>query len=239
MCRLCSKDAYCRAPDLLATMREASQNMPSSWMGIDIDADMVKLITNISLHESIALGGPPMYGPAAIDLWLDAAEGDASGMTLVSLIAPFILPEAFDWGHFLAMGLSVPDFNDSVRDYKKELTADTIIGSPLSLLMWGVMQGWTATSDKSVGEVPDSDIETLLVSGSLDGSTPLQYARDELVPHLSKGHQVIIKEQAHTEIFWFSQPEARARLLNAFFDTGDVDDSLFQYQAPVFEVSTS
>lgn len=237
---LCSEDTYCsaRTADLLVTMREVSLNMPSTWMGIDIDADMVKLITNISLHESIALGGPPLYGPGAIDLWLDAAEGDASGMALVSLIAPFILPEAFEWGHFLSMGGSAPDFNDPDRDYKKELTPDTIIGSPLSLLIWGIMQGWTTTSDQSVGEVQDSNIETLLISGALDGSTPFQYARDELMPQLSKGHHVIIKDQAHTETFWFSQPEARAHLLNTFFDSGKVDDSLFVYQAPVFEVDT-
>jgi hypothetical protein len=160
-------------------------------------------------------------------------------MALVSLVAPLILPEAFEWGHFLSMGGSVPDFNDPGRDYKNELTPETVIGSPLSLLVWGVMQGWTVTSDQSVGEVQDSDVETLLVSGTLDGSTPMQYARDELMPHLSRGHQVIIKEQAHTETFWHSQPEARARLLNTFFDTGEVDDSLFQYQAPVFEVDVS
>lgn len=235
---LCSRDAYCsaRTPNLLATMKQLSTNMPSNWMGIDIDADMVNLITNISLHESIPLGGPPMHGPGAIDLWLDAAEGDVSGMALVSLIAPYILPEAFDWGHFLALGGSVPDFNDPDRDYKNELTADTIIESPLSLLIWGVMQGWTVTTDQSIGVVEDSDVETLLVSGTLDGSTPMQYARDELMPHLSKGHHVIIKDQAHTETFWHSQPEARARLLNTFFDTGEVDDSLFQYQAPAFEI---
>lgn len=238
---LCGKDSYCsaRISDFLATIRDVSQNMPSSWMGIDIDADIVKLITSISLHESIALGGLPMYGPGAIDLWLDAAEGDASGMALVSLVAPIMLPEAFDWGHFLAMGGSVPDFNDPGRDYKSELTPNTVIGSPLSLLHWGVMQGWTVTSDQSVGEVQDSDIETLLVSGALDGSTPFKYARDELLPHLGKGHQVIIKDQAHTETFWHSQPEARARLINTFFDTGEVDDSLFQYQAPVFKVDFS
>ena len=101
------------------------------------------------------------------------------------------------------------------------------------------MQGWTVSTDQSIGKVQRSDVETLLVSGTLDGSTPMQYPRDELLPYLSKGHQVIIGDQAHTETFWHSQPLARARLLNTFFDTGEVDDSLFQYQAPVFDVDTS
>ena len=217
---LCAKDTYCRArtSDLFATMQQVSQQMPESWMGFDIDPQMVNFITNISLHESMQLPGePPLNGPAAIDMWLDAAEGDTSGMALVSLLAPFILPVAFEWGHFLAMGGSAPDFNDPDRDYQAELTPDTIIGSPLSLFMWGMAKGWPATDDQSVGEVPDSDVETLLISGTLDGSTPMQHARDELMPHLSQGHQVFIEDQAHTETFWHSQPQARAQLLNTFF----------------------
>jgi pimeloyl-ACP methyl ester carboxylesterase len=201
---------------------------------------MVKFITNISLHESIQLPGePPLNGPGAIDMWLDAAEGDSAGMALVSLLAPFILPEAFEWGHFLAMGGSAPDFNDPDRDYKTELTPNTIIGSPLSLFIWGIARGWPSTDDQSIGEVPESDVETLLISGTLDGSTPMQHARDELMPHLSNGHQVFIEGQAHTQTFWHSQPQARAQLLNTFFDRGEVDESRYEYQAPVFDVETS
>ena len=240
--KLCAKDAHCRSrtSDLFTTLQQVSQQMPNSWMGIDIDPQMVKFITNISLHESMQLPGePPLNGPAAIDMWLDAAEGDSSGMALVSLIAPFILPDAFEWGHFLAMGGSAPDLNDPDRDYKTELTPDTIIGSPLSLFIWGIAQGWPETDDQSVGEVQESDVETLLISGTLDGSTPMQHARDELMPHLSKGHQVFIEDQAHAETFWHSQPPARAPLLHTFFDRGEVDDSHYAYQAPNFEVETS
>jgi hypothetical protein len=36
--------------------------------------------------ESIQPDAPvPLSGPAAIDLWLDAAEGDYSGMAMISL----------------------------------------------------------------------------------------------------------------------------------------------------------
>ena len=82
---LCAEDVHCRArtSDLFATLQQVSQQMPESWMGIDVDPQMVKFITNISLHESMQLPGePPLNGPAAIDMWLDAAEGDSSGMAL-------------------------------------------------------------------------------------------------------------------------------------------------------------
>ncbi|NIB38470.1 alpha/beta hydrolase [Pseudomaricurvus alkylphenolicus] len=242
--RFCQQDAYCssRTPDLYATMQQVERNMPRSWMGIDIDPDLVKFITNIGWHESLGTSAMPLHAPAAIDMWLDAAEGDASGMALVSLLAPLILPEAFDWGHFFSMGGSVPDFNDPDRDYLAELatdTGDTVIGSPLSLFHAGIMPGWTVSTDQSVGEVQASDIETLMIGGTLDGSTPFEYARDELLPHLSNGHQVVIKGQGHTETFWYSQDEARARLLNTYFESGKVDDSLFVDQPPLFDVDTS
>ena len=59
------------------------------------------------------------------------------------------------------------------------------------------------------------------------------------MPHLNNGHQVFIEDQAHTETFWHSQPQARAHLLNTFFDRGEVDESRYSYQAPVFDIETS
>lgn len=239
---LCAADAHCsaRTSDLLATMRQVSKNMPEQWMGISVDPVVVRLATSICLVESKQTEAVPISGPAAVDMWLDAAEGDASGMALVSWIMPSMLSELFTWGHFLAMGGSAQDYLDPSRDYQSELAApDALIGAPFSQFLLGPISGWPATSDMSYSEVQDSDIETLLVSGSLDGSTPMRYARDELLPHLSNGHHVIMHGQGHTETFWHSQPEARVRLLNTFFDSGRVDDSLFKNQPPLFDVDST
>jgi len=75
--------------------------------------------------------------------------------------------------------------------------------------------------------VQPSDVETLLVSGSIDFSTPAQFAEQELLPSLSRGRHVIIAEQGHTDDFWGFQPEAAERLLTSFYDTGTADDSLY------------
>ncbi len=241
---LCAADAHCsaRTADLVETMKAVARRMPKSWMGFSVDPVAVRFITFVSLMESMQSPGDPipLNGPAAIDLWLDAAEGDASGMALVSLLAPFMLPELGERGHLLAMGTSAQDYLDPNRDYRAELTQpDAIIGAPFSLFVWAMAQGWPASSDQSYVEAQNSDIETLLVSGTLDGSTPMRYARDELLPHLRRGHHVIVQGQGHTETFWNSQPQARARLLTTFFATGQVDASLYQDEAPVFAVDTS
>jgi hypothetical protein len=135
----------------------------------------------------------------------------------------------------LLYGIRIP-----ISDYETELAAPgALLGAPFSQFLLGPIGGWPASTDMSYTEVQDSDIETLLVSGSLDGSTPLRYARDELLPHLSNGHHVVVQGQSHTESFWYSQPEARVRLLNTFFDSGRVDDSLFESQAVVFGVGST
>jgi hypothetical protein len=76
----------------------------------------------------------------------------------------------------------------------------------------------------------------LLVSGPLDFTAPPGYVTEELLPHLSNGQQVILKEFGHTVDFWNLQPEARVRLLTSFYDTGVADDSLYTYQPVDFHV---
>jgi hypothetical protein len=73
------------------------------------------------------------------------------------------------------------------------------------------------------------------VSGSIDFDTPMQFARDELLPSLSNGQHVIVSEYGHGE-FLALQPEASERLLTSFYDTGLADDSLFIYQPVNFHV---
>jgi hypothetical protein len=85
-------------------------------------------------------------------------------------------------------------------------------------------------------DVQPSDVETLLVSGSIDYSTPPQFATEELLPALSNGQQVILSEFGHTGDVWGLQPEATVHLVTTFYDTGEVDDSLFTYQPMDFSV---
>jgi hypothetical protein len=53
---------------------------------------------------------------------------------------------------------------------------------------------------------------------------------------LTNGEQVILEDMGHTETIWYSQPEARAHLVTTFFDTREVDASLYEYQPIDFTV---
>ncbi len=240
--RLCAQDPECsaRTDDLAASMRRLSEDMPDRWLFIPIDEGGVKVITLIMLFESIQPPGMPvpLSGPAAVDMWLAAAGGDASGMALASMSRNMFLPTLWTWGEGLSLAASVDDYYDPARDYRSEFEApDTILGSPVSLMLWSMGLEWpTHPIPQEYLQVQPTDVETLLISGSIDFSTPPQFATEELLPYLSNGEQVILKDFGHTGSFWNSQPEARVHMLNTFFDTGQVDASLYTYQPLDFDV---
>ena len=240
--RLCAQDPECstRTDDLAASMRRLSEDMPDRWLFIPIDEGGIKVITLIMLFDSIQPPGAPvpLYGPAAVDMWLAAEAGDASGMALASMSRNLFLPNLWTWGEGLSLAASVDDYYEPARDYRSEFEApDTILGTPFSLVLWSMGLEWpTHPIPQEYFQVQPTGVETLLISGSLDFSTPPQFATEELLPYLSNGEQVILKDLGHTGSFWNSQPEARAHMLSTFFDTGQLDASLYTYQPLDFDV---
>jgi len=238
---LCARDADCstRTNDLIVSMRQVSENIPERWLFFPIDKGGVKLVTFVMFMESIQPPETPvpLSGPAAIDMWLAAEEGDYSGMALLSMMRNMFLPNLFVYGDLLSKASGADGFQDPARDYRAELNpAGSILGSPFTLFHWGLGQGWVEYSiPEQFRQTLPTNIRTLLISGSMDFSTPPQFATNELLPYLSNGEQVILKDFGHTETFWVSQKEARLRLLSTFFNNGKVDASLYTYQSVDFD----
>ncbi len=229
---LCQNDLTCSAhtSDLAATIQDVNRSMPRRWLFLPIDPGKVKVVAFALLfHRTTA--------PIVFDAYLVAEMGDPSGLALMSFAYDFIMPKMTTWGEFFAIGYSA-DYEQG-RDYRTELTTpDAILGAPMSLMIWGPAEGWPITPiADGYRQVHPSDVETLLVSGSVDFSTPPQFAEQELLPTLRNGRQVIIAEQGHVGDFWRFQPEAAERLLTSFFDTGAVDDSLYTYVPMDFKPS--
>ena len=230
---LCAEDSECsaRTDDLAETVRNVSHNMPDRWLLTPIDPGKVKVVTHSLLfHRGTAA--------TVFDAYLAAEGGDPSGLALISLSYDFIMPSLFTWGDFIAKG-SI-DY-DPARDWITEMNPpNSILGSPFSLMLGAAAQlsgGWpVAPMSDDFREVQPAEVETLLVSGSIDYSTPARFGAEELLPALSHGEQVILSEFGHAgDVFGF-QPEATKHLLVTFFDTGEVDDSLFTYQPMDFHV---
>jgi pimeloyl-ACP methyl ester carboxylesterase len=231
--RLCAEDSECsaRTDDLAETVWNVSHNLPERWLMIPIDPGKVRFITHFMLFHR---------GTAAIvfDAYLAAEGGDPSGLALMSLASDFMIPSVTTWGDWAAKG-SI-DY-DPARDWITEMNpSKSILGSPTSLLVGGAAQlrgGWpVAPMPDEFRVVQPIAVETLLVSGSIDYSTPSQFATEELLPALNNGEQVILSEFGHFSDVWGFQVEARRHLLATFYDTGEVDDSLFTYQPMDFHV---
>ena len=211
------------APDLVAAMQSVNTSMPDHWLFLPIDPGKVKSVAFALLYHRTT-------APMVFDTYLSAAKGDASGLALMSAAYDLIMPKMSVWGEFFAIGSSA-DY-EAGRDYRTEMDPpNAVLGSPMSLLIWGSAPGnWPpyVIADE-YRQVSPTDVETLLINGSVDFSTPAQFAEEELLPSLNNGQCITIAEQGHVNDFWAFQPEARQLLLTSFYDTGKADDSLYQY----------
>ena len=232
---LCAQDPGCsaRTADLAETVRSVFHDMPKRWLFLPIDPGKVGFVTQFMLfHRGSAA--------AAYDAYIAAEQGDASGLAVMSLMFDQMIPTSVVWGEWASKGFV--DYA-APRDWVHEMNPPgSIIGSPVSLLAGGGVLGgsWPTTPLPDwVHEPQASDHETLLVGGSADFSTPAQFATDELLPLLSNGHQVILSEMGHSNDLFGLQTDAMFHMLSTFFDTGEVDDSRFEYQPMSFELGLS
>jgi pimeloyl-ACP methyl ester carboxylesterase len=220
-----------RSSDLLATMRHVHDDMPRRWLIFAIDPGKVRIVTFVLLfHRQTA--------PLIFDAYVAAEHGDPSGLALMSMAYNHILPSLMTWGEMASKAVSA-DF-DSLRDYSAEMDPPTsIIGSPMGKLLWGPLRFGAWPIKQIPGEyrkLQPSDVETLLISGSVDFSTPAEFATNELLPYLSRGKQIVLSEMGHVDDVLAIRPEATERLLKSFYETGIPDDSLCTYVPMDFNV---
>jgi pimeloyl-ACP methyl ester carboxylesterase len=231
---LCAKDDICRArtEDLAVSMRQANTEIPDRWLFLPIKKGNVRIASFMGLMESTA-AATPYAGPTIIDMWLSAAEGDPSGLWAGSFIGDLFFAKLFVWGQYAAFGSADAQ---AARDYFSTGGQDdaTNLGRATTTYIWGggrLADAWpVAAEENQYSQVRTSNVETLLVGGELDFSTPPQVMTKELLPYLRNGQQVVLPGIGHTGTFFAVQPEASSRLINTFFDTGKVDDSLYQAQ---------
>jgi pimeloyl-ACP methyl ester carboxylesterase len=226
--KLCSQDESCsaRTEDLAATM--SGTEIPDDWFFLPIAQGTTRVGSFYSLAETTAENAP-LSAPMAIDSWLAGSDGDASGFWFTSLLADVFFPGEFVWGEYAA---SARLDAQAAKDY---FSTGEALGSSLARAAtafgWGggrLADAWPVTRDEDeYREVRTSNIETLLVGGELDVATPPQWATRDLLPHLPNGQQVVLPGFGHSTSFWLDQPEAGTRLITAFLDSGQVDDSLY------------
>lgn len=228
---LCAADSACakRTDDLAGSMRSVSTDMPSRWGPFTIKAGNVFAATMYGMHQN----GPssaPQTAPNFIDAFLSAESGDPSGLWAVSTLSDLLLPSSITWGEFASFAMI--DAPAAKTYYGAGGDPGSILRNDGANFVWGGPEGYFNfwPDDPETAQyrtLRPSSTETLLVSGSVDFSTPPQLAKDELLPTLTRGKQVILPELGHTGDIWEHRPEAGKHLLMTFYDTGAVDASRF------------
>jgi pimeloyl-ACP methyl ester carboxylesterase len=240
---LCAKDASCRtrASDLAASLHRTDAEIADRWLFLPIKKGNVRIASFFGLMESTA-AATPYAGPTIIDMWRSAAEGDASGLWAGSFIADVLFSKLFVAGQYASFGRADAQ---AARDYfsNGERGDGSNIGHAATAYVWGngrLVDAWPEAPDENeYSQMRTSNVETLLIGGELDFSTPPQVATKELLPYLPNGHEVVLPGIGHTASIFTVQPEASTRLINTFFDTGKVDDSLYHPQSLDFTPATS
>ena len=228
---LCANDPSChaRTPDLAASIHSAYNEIPNRWWFLPIRTGNVQLGAFWGLMHATTDGAGPLNAPWTIDTLLAADKGDGSGAWFYSLITQAIFPHAQVWGDVAAVARA--DAAHARRYFETHTDGTSVIGTPgTDFLTAGgrLFDSWPASPDENqYTRVSDSNVETLLIGGRLDVATPPQNGTRELLPHLSKGHEVVLPDIGHTDDFWTYQTPASNRLINTYLDSGRVDTSLY------------
>jgi hypothetical protein len=137
----------------------------------------------------------------------------------------------FVWGEYAAVGRADAQV---ARDYFSSGAQERAsnLGDAATAYFWGggrLADAWPAAAgEDQYSRMRTSQVETLLIGGELDVSTPPQVATKELLPYLPNGHEVVLPALGHTGSFFAEQPEAGSRLINTFVESGRVDESLYK-----------
>ena len=227
---LCAQQPACRARtgNLAASIQQTAAHMPSRWYFLPIKPGNVLVGTFLGLTESTSEASP-LSGPMTLDSWISAAQGNPSGLWLLSEMAGLILPTSFVWGELASIAMT--DAQPAERYFSSGADRGSIIGNPLAEFLWGaggLVHAWPANpGENQYTSVQNSNVPTLLIGGTLDFETPAQNATKELLPHLSNGHQVILSGLGHADDFDSYEPSASTQLLTTFYATGQVDTSRY------------
>jgi pimeloyl-ACP methyl ester carboxylesterase len=177
--RLCAQDAYCssRTGNLAQTIYQVNHNMPERWLFFKIDPDSVRLGTHFMF-----LDNPNMA--MIFDAYLAAAEGDPSGLAMLNLLISLAPVDQQIFGDQASkagtLDLEMYGGSESVS------LGDSIMGAPMAEWIWPLMSQWPIELiSEDLREFQHSDVEMLLVNGTVDFSTPPN-ALDKASPYLIK-----------------------------------------------------
>ncbi|HSM71771.1 MAG TPA: alpha/beta hydrolase [Anaerolineales bacterium] len=225
---LCAQDADCnsRTSDFARTMYEVNHDMAAHWLFFNIDPDTVRLGTQFMFLSNSDM-------PMVFDAYLAAAEGDPSGLAMLNLISSLAPIDQQIVGDQASKAGTID--LEKYGGIESVSLGDSIMGAPMAEWFWPLAREWPIELiPKDLREFQETDVEMLLVNGTVDFSTP-PTALYETKPYFHNAQMVILPEFSHTGDVLQQQPEAFERLITSYYDSGVADDSLYVYQPLAFK----
>ena len=204
---------------IIEVMQTAFENMPDKWLLFTLDKDKIKNGTFVFLFST-------NMAVMAFDAFFRAANHqDYSGLYAIQKAYDLFVPRNI-WGDMFQKGFSA-DFDPEInyREYLRSFDESTVLGANYSLLLWGSSGTWKSESiPEEYKQLKLSHTETLILSGELDVSTPVDYTIEKLLPTLSNVNHIILANMSHTDVAG-KQPENYKKTINQFFLNGEVINS--------------
>ena len=230
---LCAQDASCssRTGNFAQTMFTVTHNMPRRWLFFNIDPDTVRLGTQFMLYSDADIS-------TIVDVYLAAGQGDASGLFMGNLMAKLLVPaDSWRYGDIYSKGGSAD--LDKYRGLESISLGNHILGAPHTELVFPMAEQWPIELiPQELRGFQESNVEMLLINGTLDFSTP-PTALDEAKPYWHKAQMVLLPEFSHVGDEYTLQQGAFERLITSYLDTGVGDASLYVYQPLSFKPAMS
>lgn len=205
-------------------MRKALDNMPKKWSVFTLDKDKIKTGTFVFLFST-------EMAVMAFDSYFKAAYyGDYSGLYMIQKAFDFFTP-GNTWGDMFQKGFSA-DFDPEIdyREFLRSFDETTTLGANYALLLWGSSGTWQSESiPDEYKKLRESSTNTLILSGDLDVSTPADYATEKLMPFMNNAQQLIFENMSHMDVAK-AQPTSYRSIINEYFLSGNVSESLFSDQ---------
>jgi len=231
--RLCAQDTTCssRTSDFAQTVYDVNHNMPKRWLFFKIDPDTIRLGTHFMFLENRNMA-------AVFDAYLSAAEGDPSGLAMANLMTALAPIDQQVFGDQASKAGSID--LEMYGGIESVSLGNSMMGAPMAEWIWPLMINWPMDLvPTDLRRFQESDVEMLLVNGTVDFSTP-PTALDEAKPYYHKAQMVLLPEFSHIrDVMETLQPQAFERLVTSYYDTGVADTSLYVYEPLTFEPGMS
>jgi pimeloyl-ACP methyl ester carboxylesterase len=206
-----------RTPDIVKTIREVLAKLPANYNGMALDRSKIEFLTYFGSYFERS------YANMVFDAYVSAERGDFGSLAVMSLMYDQLATQIGNIADLLTKTYCTVTRPD--RDFVSELArSDSIIGSPMSMMAWGMFQYTDWPVQPLVKEHPPAQkthVQTLVIYGSRETGEPL---RQDYAKNFTDAHWVMFEDLGHNDI-WTITGDGIHHLILRFLDEGVADTS--------------